>query len=82
MSAANDVVEVADDLHDELAQAQAELDRHPTASANGLCVACRTPGPCAAREAAAAVFVRYGLLPHRLAGATRPELVRARIVAR
>jgi hypothetical protein len=58
--------------------AQAVLDRHTVSNANGLCVTCRLPGPCAEREAAARVFATSARLPLRRPGATRPELLGAR----
>ncbi len=65
----------------ELAHAQLVLDRHVMVLADGSCLACGTALPCAVRDAAAEVFVRYGRLPHRRPGASRPELVGARRVA-
>jgi len=64
----------------QLEEAQAELDAHPTSSADGLCVSCKTLGPCPAHDEAAAVFRRHGRLPLRLPGATRPQLVAARVL--
>ena len=58
--------------------AQAVLDRHTVSSADGLCVTCKVPGPCAERETAARVFVSSARLPRRRPGATRPELLGAR----
>lgn len=37
-------------------RAQAVLDAHAVSSADGLCVACRVPGPCGRYEGAAAVL--------------------------
>jgi hypothetical protein len=65
---------------EQLAVAQEVLDRHATSSANGLCMTCKKPGPCAVRETAAAMFSRYSRLPRRVPGASRPELVGARRV--
>jgi transcriptional regulator with XRE-family HTH domain len=54
---------------EELATAQAALDRHvPTFQ--GRCRACGELEPCAAREAAGAVFARHQCLPRRTPGAT------------
>ncbi len=64
-----------------LAAAQRTLDTHITSSANGLCLICGTPGPCDDRESAMSVFSRSRYLPVRRPGATRPELLGARVVA-
>jgi hypothetical protein len=64
----------------QLDRAQAELDRHAVSSADGLCVACKTLGPCAVHEAAARVFAVSARLPRRTPGATHPELIRAKRV--
>jgi hypothetical protein len=64
----------------ELASAQLILDEHVTDSRSGRCRACGTPGPCWRRETAVVVFSRYGRLPRRRPGATRPEAVGARRV--
>jgi hypothetical protein len=61
----------------QLDRAQAELDRHAVSSADGLCVQCKTLGPCAAHEAAARVFELSARLPRRTPGATHPELIGA-----
>ncbi len=65
---------------EQINQAQAVLEQHATSSADGLCVACRLPGPCVQYERAAAVFALAWRLPRRVPGATRPELVNARRV--
>jgi hypothetical protein len=62
----------------QLDHAQAVLDRHAVSSANGLCVTCSVPGPCAEHEAAAEVFTRSAWLPRRRPGATRPQLLGAK----
>ncbi|MBE1484989.1 hypothetical protein [Plantactinospora soyae] len=65
---------------DQIERAQKTLERHAVSSADGLCLACRVTGPCAAHEQAAKVF-RFALrLPRRVPGATRPELIGARRV--
>ncbi|MEO3776135.1 hypothetical protein ABGB16_04600 [Micromonospora sp. B11E3] len=61
---------------DQLCAAQAQLDQHTPSSADGRCTKCGVPGPCPQRRAALRVFGRYGCLPRRWPGATRPELVR------
>jgi hypothetical protein len=58
--------------------AQAMLDRHAVSSGDGLCVECKTLGPCAAHEAAVKVFALSARLPQRRPGATRPELLGAK----
>jgi hypothetical protein len=58
--------------------AQAALERHAVSSADGLCVACGVPGPCAEHETAAKVFRLSLRLPRRVPGATRPELIGTR----
>jgi hypothetical protein len=42
-----------------LAAAEAEIDKHATSPADGLCVTCRIPGPCPRRETPVAIFSRY-----------------------
>ncbi|MEN3612123.1 hypothetical protein AAH979_21545 [Plantactinospora sp. ZYX-F-223] len=59
----------------ELRAAQMQLDQHTPSSAEGICPACGEPGPCALRRAALRVFGRYGCLPRRWPGASRPELI-------
>lgn len=61
-------------------QAQAELERHVTSCADGLCLACGVPGPCTPHEDAARVFRLSLRLPRRVPGASRPELYGARRV--
>jgi hypothetical protein len=65
---------------EQLGEAQRVLDTHITSSANGRCLVCGTPGPCYKRENAVVIFSRTLRLPHRIPGATRPELVGARRV--
>ena len=62
----------------DLARAQQVLDAHVMVLADGSCLGCGAPLPCTHRDAAAEVFVRYGRLPRRRPGASRPELVGAR----
>lgn len=64
----------------QLDRAQAELDRHAVSSSDGLCVRCKTLGPCPAHKAAARVFALSARLPRRTPGATHPELIGARRV--
>lgn len=59
-------------------RAQEALERHAVSSADGLCLACQIPGPCAHHEQAATVFAFALRLPRRVPGATRPELPGAR----
>ena len=59
-------------------QAQQTLERHAVSSADGLCLACRVPGPCVEHEAAVRLFMFSARLPRRVPGATRPELIGAR----
>jgi len=63
-----------------LVGAQADLDVHAVSSADGACLACRTVGPCPVHEAASRTFARYGVMPRRLPGLTRPELFGAQQV--
>lgn len=63
-----------------LAEAQRVLDTHITSSATGHCLACGVRGPCWRRESAVSIFSRSLRLPLRRPGATRPELVGARLV--
>jgi hypothetical protein len=60
---------------DLIERAQAVLSLHTVSSADGLCLACAVPGPCARHEEAAAVFARSLRLPRRKPGATHPERV-------
>jgi hypothetical protein len=60
-----------------LAAAQSTLDAHPISLSDGRCITCSTEGGCGEREEAARIFARYGVLPRRCPGATRPELVGA-----
>lgn len=48
-----------------LRDAQRVLDSHVISSLDGRCRLCAVPGPCPAREAAAAVFSRSLRLPRR-----------------
>jgi hypothetical protein len=61
-----------------LAVAQSTMDAHPISLRDGRCITCGIEGGCIEREAAARIFARYGVLPRRRPGATRPELVGAR----
>ncbi|MFI6823237.1 hypothetical protein ACIBJE_20100 [Micromonospora sp. NPDC050187] len=63
-------------VRDQLQAAQYQLDRHTPSIRDGCCVRCGEDGPCAQRRAALRVFGRYGRLPRRWPGASRPELVR------
>ncbi|MFI7646701.1 hypothetical protein ACIBTZ_11555 [Micromonospora sp. NPDC049460] len=62
-------------VRDQLRAAQAQLDWHTPSSADGRCVGCGEESPCPQRRAALRVFGRYGCLPRRWPGASRPELV-------
>jgi hypothetical protein len=53
---------------DQLARAQAEIDRHVAVSPDGRCLGCGAEAPCAALRAANATFLRYGRLPARRPG--------------
>ncbi len=57
---------------------QAALDGHPVSLRDGRCITCGTEGGCVEREEATRLFARYGVLPRRCPGATRPELAGAR----
>ncbi|MDG4828267.1 hypothetical protein O7627_02975 [Solwaraspora sp. WMMD1047] len=61
--------------YEELHAAQDQLDRHTPNSGNGLCSGCEAVAPCGCRRAALRVFGRYGVLPRRWPGATRPDLI-------
>jgi hypothetical protein len=56
---------------EQLARAQAELERHLVTGPDGRCLGCRQTEPCRARERLEAVFALYGRLPHRRPGVTR-----------
>ena len=60
---------------DQLRAAQAQLDRHTASSGDARCAACDQDDPCAMRRAALRVFGRYGCLPRRWPGASRPDRV-------
>ncbi|MEO3747064.1 hypothetical protein [Plantactinospora sp. B5E13] len=60
---------------EELRAAQARLDEHTPSSGDGNCSGCGEAGPCAVRRAALRVFGRYGCLPRRWPGASRPDLI-------
>ncbi|GIF15277.1 hypothetical protein [Actinoplanes teichomyceticus] len=57
--------------------AQTQLDRHVAPSADGRCAVCGEEDPCALRRVALRVFGRYGCLPRRWPGASRPEQLSA-----
>lgn len=63
------------DVREQLKFAQAQLDRHVAYSAEGSCVVCGEDEPCSLRQVALRVFGRYGCLPRRWPGASRPELL-------
>lgn len=58
--------------------AHAQLNRHAVSLAESRCVACGVTGPCEQRRAALRMLGRYGRLPSRSPGATRPDLVSVR----
>jgi hypothetical protein len=68
-------------VRERLAAAQSTLDAHPISLRDGRCITCGAEGGCVEREEAARIFARYGVLPRRCPGATRPELVGARRLA-
>jgi len=55
--------------------AQDLFDAHPVSSVDDRCLLCDGAAPCRYRQAALHVITRYGCLPRRRRGATRPELV-------
>ncbi|NBE82979.1 hypothetical protein GVV04_18810 [Micromonospora sp. NEAU-HG-1] len=61
----------------QLRAAQGQLDQHTSSSADGRCAGCGEEGPCSQRRVALRVFGRYGCLPRRWPGASRPEQVGA-----
>lgn len=67
-------------VRDQLRAAQVQLDQHTAGSGNTHCPACSGEDPCAIRRAALRVFGRYGCLPRRWPGATRPETVTGAVV--
>lgn len=58
---------------DQVTAAQEEFDTHVPLSASGRCRSCQDEGPCACRLRAERALARYGRLPRRTPGATRPE---------
>jgi hypothetical protein len=53
---------------DLLAAAQHQVDQHVVSGRDGRCVDCGEVEPCVGRQAASALFARYGLLPARRPG--------------
>ena len=53
---------------EQLARAQAVVDRHLAAGVDGRCLTCGQLEPCDARNRASAVFARYNQMPHRRPG--------------
>jgi hypothetical protein len=66
--AATTTIYLSGTVHEQLDQAQAELERHLGVRPNGLCATCGESEPCAGRLAAGATFARYGRLPRRRPG--------------
>jgi hypothetical protein len=62
-------------VREQLDFAQTQLNRHTAPSAEGRCAACGEEDPCSPRRVALRVFGRYGHLPRRWPGASRPEEV-------
>lgn len=56
-------------------RAEQVLERHVTASADDRCLSCGAVGPCRRQRAALVILHRYGRLPARRPGATRPDQV-------
>jgi hypothetical protein len=56
---------------DQLAQAQAELERHLVTGPDGRCLGCGRFEPCAIRDRLEALFMQYGRLPKRRPGITK-----------
>jgi hypothetical protein len=65
-------------LH-QVASAQRALDVH-VVGVTGRCLGCGAEAPCAVNEAAAQAIGRYGQLPRRRPGASRPDLVDTRLL--
>ncbi len=64
----------------QLQAAQVQLDQHMASSNDGRCPVCAAEDPCPIRRAALRVFGRYGCLPRRWPGASRPEHVTGSVV--
>ena len=62
-------------IQEQLDFAQVQLDRHTAPSGEGYCAVCGEEDPCSLRRVALRVFGRYGCLPRRWPGASRPEQV-------
>jgi hypothetical protein len=62
-------------VREQLDFAQTQLDRHTAANADGRCAVCGEDDPCSLRRVALRAFGRYGRLPRRWPGASRPEEV-------
>lgn len=63
--------------HDQLRAAQGQLDQHTPSSADGRCAGCGEEGTCSSWREALRLFGRYGCLPRRWPGASRPEHIGA-----
>ena len=61
-------------------QAQQLLDEHVARADNGRCMRCGEIEPCAPRIAALRLFWAAPMLPRRIPGLSRPELIGARWV--
>lgn len=60
--------------------AQQLIDQHHMSFEHGLCVVCYRSWPCVKVVDAQERLARYGLLPQRTPGATRPDLAGLRRV--
>jgi hypothetical protein len=58
-------------------RAESVLERHVTAAADNRCLSCGALGTCRRQKAALVILNRYGRLPARHPGATRPDQVHA-----
>ncbi|MCN0150902.1 hypothetical protein [Salinispora arenicola] len=63
---------------DQIARAQAVLERHTVSSAHGRCLGCGVPGPCVDQEHASRAFAMALRLPRRVPGLTKPHLIGVR----
>lgn len=60
---------------DQIARARLLATAHIIDSPSGRCRECRHPWPCLGHLEATVTLNRYGGLPRRTPGATRPELI-------
>jgi hypothetical protein len=71
-------VYLSTDARDQVNAAHDQLNRHALTLNGNVCTECGTEGPCPQRRAALRAIGRYGRLPRRRPGASRPERLPSR----